>query len=342
MNDHIRDTLERPLRDLRISVIDRCNFRCTYCMPKERYDENYEFLARDEYLSYPEIERLVCLFSRAGINKVRLTGGEPLLRKNLNRLIRRIRNIEGIDDIAMTTNGYLLKDQAEDLKEAGLDRVTVSLDSLDDSIYENMNGVDIDTRKTLEGIDKAVEAGLDPIKVNVVVQRYINDDSIMELVDYARHTGNIVRFIEYMDVGTCNQWKYREVVPSDELKKRIEQKYSLISLNKHYRGEVADRYGFADGGGEIGFISSVTQPFCGDCSRARISANGHLYTCLFAREGTDFKELLRNGASDEELFNKILSVWQARDDRYSEERGKKKTSAEIQPKKKIEMYQIGG
>lgn len=341
MSNKTKDSFGRPLRDLRISVIDRCNFRCDYCMPKELYDENYEFLDRREYLSFEEIERLTGLFSRAGVNKIRLTGGEPLLRKNLSRLISIIRKNEKIEDIALTTNGYLLKDQAEELKSAGLDRVTISLDSLDDKVYKKMNGREIGIQKTLDGIKKAMEVGLIPVKINVVVQRYINDGSIMELAEYARETGNIVRFIEYMDVGTCNRWKYSEVVPSAEIKEKIERKYSLVALDKQYPGEVADRYSFADGEGEIGFISSVSQPFCKDCSRARISADGQLFTCLFASEGTDLKQLLRSGKSDEEIFDRITYVWSARDDRYSEEREENEISVN-HSNNKIEMYQIGG
>jgi GTP 3',8-cyclase len=338
MKNDITDQLGRPLRDLRISVTDRCNFRCTYCMPKEHYDENYEFLSRKEYLSFEEIERLVRVFVRFGVAKVRLTGGEPLLRKNLAGLIGRIRRVVGIDDIAMTTNGYLLKDQALQLKNAGLNRVTVSLDSLDDSVFGTINGMEIGTRRTLDGIERAAESGLDPVKINVVVQRHVNDDCIMDLVGYARDTGHNVRFIEYMDVGTCNRWKYAEVVPSAEIKERIEKSFALIPLKKQYAGEVADRYAFAGSNGEIGFISSVSQPFCRDCSRARISADGQLYTCLFAENGTDLKSLLRSGADDEMLYNTIKSVWEGRSDRYSEERD----PASESPVNKIEMYHIGG
>lgn len=305
-------------------------------MPKERYDENYRFLPGKEYLEFDEIERLVNLFTQAGVSKVRITGGEPLLRKDLDRLIARISTVNGVTDLAMITNGYLLGKAARRLKAAGLGRITVSLDSLDADVFGEINGRGYGLRKVLEGIEVAAEEGLAPIKINVVIQRFINDDSVLEFARFARNTGHIVRFIEYMDVGNCNNWKYREVVPSAELRERIHNVFPIVPANENYRGEVANRYLFADGGGEIGFISSVSRPFCGQCTRARLSADGILYACLFANRGLDLKQLLRGGISDEKLLETIISFWNKRDDRYSEERAFHKE------KKKIEMYHIGG
>ncbi|WP_103029222.1 GTP 3',8-cyclase MoaA [Salinibacter altiplanensis] len=334
----VDDQFGRRLRDLRISVIDRCNFRCDYCMPMETYGEDYSFLDPDHYLSFDEIERLVRLFSRRGVRKIRITGGEPLLRPNLDELIDKISGVQGIEDIALTTNGYLLEDQASALADAGLHRVTVSLDALDPELYREMNGVGKGPEPVLDGIEAADEAGLEPIKINTVVRRGINDESVLPLVRHFRGTGRIVRFIEYMDVGTRNGWDRSEVVPSAELKDRISDAFPIDPLDSNYPGEVANRYAFTDGTGEIGFVSSITNPFCGDCTRARLSTEGTLYTCLFANEGEDFRSLLRDEASDAAILDQIDAVWGRRDDRYSEER----TEEGEQSDERIEMYQIGG
>jgi len=333
------DRFGRRLRDLRISVIDRCNFRCDYCMPMETYGEDYSFLDPDHYLSFDEITRLVRLFSRRGVEKVRITGGEPLLRPNLEALVRRIAEEDGIRDVALTTNGYLLADQAEALADAGLHRVTVSLDALDPELYREMNGVGKGPEPVLEGIEAADRADLDPIKINTVVRRGVNDASVLPLVRHFRGTGRIVRFIEYMDVGTRNGWDRSEVVPSAELRERIDAEFSIEPLDSNYPGEVANRYRFVDGAGEIGFVSSVTNPFCGNCTRARLSTEGTLYTCLFATEGVDFRALLRTGATDDAILDRLEAVWEARDDRYSEERGRTDSP---DAEDRVEMYEIGG
>jgi len=335
----ISDQFGRRLRDLRISVIDRCNFRCDYCMPMETYGEDYSFLDPDHYLSFEEIVRLVRLFSLRGVEKIRITGGEPLLRPNLDALVREIDRVDGIRDVALTTNGYLLADQAEALAAAGLHRVTVSLDALDPELFRKMNGVGKEPEPVLEGIEAAGRAGLDPIKINTVVRRGVNDESVLPLVRHFRGTGRIVRFIEYMDVGTRNGWDRSEVVPSAELRDRIDAEFPLEPLDPNYPGEVANRYRFADGGGEIGFVSSVTNPFCGTCTRARLSTEGTLYTCLFASDGTDFRPLLREGAGDAAILDRIAAVWGRRDDRYSEERSQ---SAAPSNDDRVEMYEIGG
>lgn len=333
------DKLGRRLRDLRISVIDRCNFRCDYCMPMETYGEDYSFLDPDHYLSFDEIERLVRLFSRRGVEKIRITGGEPLLRPHLETLIHKIAQVEGIEDIALTTNGYLLEDQAEALAEAGLHRITVSLDALDPELFRKMNGVGKNPEPVLEGIEAADRAGLEPIKINTVVRRGINDESVLPLVRHFRGTGRIVRFIEYMDVGTKNGWDRSEVVPSAELKERIATEFPIEPLDPNYPGEVANRYRFLDGEGEIGFVSSVTNPFCGNCTRARISTEGMLFTCLFASDGVDFRAPLREGATDAAILDRIDAVWTQRDDRYSEERSEQ---SDQEQDDRVEMYQIGG
>lgn len=332
------DHFGRPLRDLRISVIDRCNFRCDYCMPMETYGEGYSFLSPDEYLSFEEILRLVRVFSRQGVRKIRITGGEPLLRPNLEDLISGVSRVEGIDDIALTTNGYLLTDQAEALAEAGLRRVTVSLDALNPELFRKMNGVGKGPEPVLDGIEAAADAGMEPIKINTVVRRDVNDESVLPLVRHFRGTGRVVRFIEYMDVGTRNGWDRSEVVPSAELRDRISEVFPIEPLDPNYPGEVADRYAFTDGKGEIGFVSSVTNPFCGNCTRARLSTEGTLYTCLFASDGVDFRKPLRNEASDAALRERLEAVWNQRDDRYSEVR----TAEGRQPEERVEMYEIGG
>ncbi len=335
-----RDAFQRPLRDLRISVMDRCNFRCPYCMPREQFHEAYRFLKSSERLSFEEIVRLTRLFVRLGARKLRLTGGEPLLRANLADLIGDLTNIPGVEDVALTTNGVLLARHAAELKAAGLHRITVSVDSLDPGVFARMSGGFGGIDEVLAGIDHALRAGLAPIKINAVVQRGVNDHTAVDLVERFRGTGVIVRFIEYMDVGNRNHWQPELVVPSKELVARIGERWPLVPRERNYRGEVAERYAFADGQGEVGFISSVTQPFCGDCSRARLSSDGILYTCLFATHGTSLRDVLRAGASDEELTELIRQIWVARSDRYSELRASLRRSSGEQ--RKIEMYYIGG
>ncbi|HEY4772287.1 MAG TPA: GTP 3',8-cyclase MoaA [Steroidobacteraceae bacterium] len=335
-----RDTLNRPLRDLRISVMDRCNFRCPYCMPRETYHESYRFLASPERLSFDEIVRVTQLFVQLGVRKLRLTGGEPLLRANLPDLIGDLTAIPGIEDVALTTNGVLLSQHAAELKAAGLDRVTVSLDSLDPAVFARMSGGLGSVEQVLQGITHARRAGLAPIKVNAVIQRGINDSTVLDLVEHFRGADVIVRFIEYMDVGNRNDWRADLVVPSKELLARIGERWPLEALERNYRGEVAERYRFVDGGGEIGFISSVTQPFCGSCTRARLSSDGVLYTCLFATAGTSLRDTLRGGASDAQLLERIRAVWLGRSDRYSELRARLRETAASTPK--VEMYYIGG
>jgi GTP 3',8-cyclase len=335
-----RDTLARPLRDLRISVMDRCNFRCPYCMPRETFHEKYRFLGSQERLSFDEIVRLARLFVRLGVRKLRLTGGEPLLRANLADLIGDLTAIPGVDDVALTTNGVLLAKYASELKAAGLKRITVSLDSLDPLVFARMSGGFGGVDEVLTGIEHARRAGLAPIKINAVVQRGVNDHSVLDLIEHFRGTGVIVRFIEYMDVGNRNHWTPETVVPSKELAARIGARWPLTSLEPGYRGEVADRYAFTDGQGEIGFISSVSQPFCGDCSRVRLSSDGVVYTCLFATHGTSLRDALRGGASDEQLLEMISGVWHKRTDRYSELRASRPQAQHEQ--RKVEMFYIGG
>lgn len=334
------DTLGRPLHDLRISVMDRCNFRCPYCMPKETFHENYRFLKSSERLSFEEITRLTRLFVDLGVKKVRLTGGEPLLRSNLADLVGDLTAIEGVQDVALTTNGVLLAQHAVELKANGLHRITVSLDSVDPQIFKQMSGGMGDLDRVLDGIRAAQEAGLAPIKINSVIERGLNDHKVIELVERFRGTGVIVRFIEYMDVGNRNHWNLDRVVPSRELMERIGRRWALHPIEENYRGEVAERYAFDDGLGEVGFISSITNPFCGDCTRARLSSEGVFYTCLFARSGVDLRAPLRSGASDAELSQLISDTWLKRTDRYSEIRPTLKTDEH--PLRKIEMYYIGG
>ncbi|TDJ46975.1 MAG: GTP 3',8-cyclase MoaA [Gammaproteobacteria bacterium] len=333
----LRDRRERPLRDLRISVMDRCNFRCPYCMPEDKYHKDFQFLKRSERLSFDEILRLANIFAGLGVEKLRITGGEPLLRPGLADLIGDLTRIEHIDDIALTTNGILLAQHAAALKAAGLDRVSVSLDSLDDAIFQVMSGGRGSRDRVLEGIAGAVEAGLTPIKVNAVIKRGINDDSVLDLVRHFRGTGVIVRFIEYMDVGTINHWRVSDTVPSMELIGRINERWPMRPVEQNYHGEVASRYQFDDGRGEVGFISSVSVPFCGACTRARLSSDGRLFTCLFAASGTDLKTPLRAGAGDDELRQIIEQVWMRREDRYSEIRTERGPVTD-----KVEMYYIGG
>jgi cyclic pyranopterin phosphate synthase len=331
------DTLGRPMRDLRVSVTDRCNFRCPYCMPKEVFGRSFRFLPREDLLTFEEIARIVGVAATFGVRKVRLTGGEPLLRRDLERLVAMLASVEGIDDIALTTNGALLAAKASALHAAGLRRVTVSLDSLDDATFRAMNDVDLPVDRVLAGIETARQAGLAPIKLNTVVKRGVNDHSILDLVRYARDHGDTLRFIEYMDVGTTNGWRLDDVVPALELVGLIGAEIPLEPLEPQYRGEVAMRYRFRDGSGEIGFIASVTQPFCADCTRARLSADGVLYTCLFATAGHDLRGLLRGGASDGEIAATLQRIWTARSDRYSEIR-----STQTAGLQRVEMSYIGG
>jgi len=329
------DTLGRPVRDLRISVTDRCNFRCTYCMPKTVFGQDYRFMDRKELLTFEELERVARVFAELGVEKIRLTGGEPLLRKELETLVGRLRAIDGLE-LTLTTNASLLARKAAALHAAGLDRVNVSLDSLDDTTFRAMNDVDFPVTRVLEGIEAASDAGL-PVKVNAVVKRGVNDEGVVEMARYFRDTGHGLRFIEYMDVGATNGWRLDDVVPAAEIVERIGAVFPLEPVEPGYRGEVAQRFRYRDGAGEIGVISSVTQPFCGDCTRARVSAEGKLYTCLFAVRGTDLRALLRGGASDDDLHDAIATVWTRRADRYSEIRTER--TSELP---RIEMSYIGG
>lgn len=337
----ITDNYNRKLRDLRVSVTDRCNYRCPYCMPLEVYGEKYEFLKRNEVLSFEEIERLVRLFVKLGVKKVRITGGEPLVRKDLESLISRINSIDSELDIALTTNGYLLAEKVQNLKDAGLSRLTVSLDSLDEVTYKKMNGKGFGPDKVLNGIKRAEQIGFSPVKINVVVQKGYNDKNFLDVANHFRSSKNIVRFIEFMDVGTKNGWALNKVVPAKEILEVIDKKFPLEPVNPTYEGEVAKKYRYKDGAGEIGIISSVSQPFCGDCTRARLSTDGKLITCLFATQGVDLKTPIRNGSDDDELISIIRSTWGQRSDRYSELRSQN-TDLDQLNKPKVEMYYIGG
>ncbi|HEY8823407.1 MAG TPA: GTP 3',8-cyclase MoaA [Candidatus Limnocylindria bacterium] len=330
------DTLGRPLHDLRISVTDRCNFRCVYCMPKEIFGKDFQFLPRVEILSFEEIERLVRIFVSLGVQKIRLTGGEPLVRRDLERLVEKLSKIGDLD-LTLTTNGSLLAQKARALADAGLRRVTVSLDSLDDATFKRMNDSDFPVAKVLAGIEAAHAAGLAPIKINMVTKRGVNESSIVPMARYFKGTGMTLRFIEFMDVGSTNGWRLDDVIPAREIVDMIGREMPLEPVQAGYRGEVAARYRYTDGGGEIGVISSVTQPFCADCTRARLSADGSLYTCLFATEGHDLRALLRNDASDEDITHAIASVWTERTDRYSDLRSEQTAGLH-----KIEMSFIGG
>jgi cyclic pyranopterin phosphate synthase len=341
----LADALGRPLRDLRISVTDRCNFRCSYCMPKEVFDHYHEFLPHAELLSFEEITRLARIFVAQGVQKLRLTGGEPLLRRHLERLIEMLaglRTPEGAPlDLTLTTNGSLLAKKARALKDAGLQRVTVSLDALDDAVFQRMNDVGFPVAEVLRGIEAAQAAGLTPIKVNMVVKRGSNDDQILAMARHFRGTGVVLRFIEYMDVGASNGWRMDEVLPSAELLARLRAEFELRPLSASAPGETAERWAYADGAGEIGLISSVTQAFCGDCNRARLSTEGKLYTCLFAHRGHDLRALLREqGRSDAEIAGALAGVWAGRSDRYSQLRGA--GAGESSGERRIEMHYIGG
>jgi len=333
---NLTDTLSRPLRDLRISVTDRCNFRCVYCMPKEIFGPDHQFLDRSQILTFEETTRLARIFVGHGVKKIRLTGGEPLVRKDLHLLIAMLSEISDLD-ITLTTNGSLLARQAQALKEAGLKRVSVSLDSLDDDIFKAMNDVDFPVQKVIEGMDVAAGVGLGPIKVNMVVKRGLNESSVLPMARFFREKGYILRFIEYMDVGHTNGWRLDDIVPAKEIVKMISAEMPLEPIDPNYTGEVAERWRYKDGSGEVGVIASVTQAFCSTCNRARISAEGSLYTCLFAIKGHDFRDLLRNGATDDDISNEIARVWSKRTDRYSEIRSENTIALP-----KVEMSHIGG
>lgn len=331
------DTLHRPLRDLRVSVTDRCNFRCGYCMPKEVFGRGYDFLPKEAILTFEEIARLAGIFARLGVEKVRLTGGEPLLRRHLDQLVRQLAPIDGLRDLTLTTNGSRLCEEAAKLRAAGLRRLTVSVDSLEDAVFRAMNDVDFPVHRVLAGIEAALAAGFRPIKINMVVKRGVNDGEITAMARHFRGPDFILRYIEYMDVGNTNGWRMRDVFSAAEIVARLEAGLPVEPLPAQYRGEVARRYRHRDGGGEIGIIASVTQPFCGDCTRARLSAEGRLYTCLFASEGCDLRTPLRAGATDAELAALVSRIWTARADRYSELR------SEATPRMpKVEMAHIGG
>ena len=338
----VTDKFGRPVRDLRISVTDRCNFRCPYCMPAEVYGEKYEFLPRPHILSSEEIERLTRLFVRIGASKVRSTGGEPLVRANLPDLVSKLCVIDGINDVALTTNGYLLENNAQQLKDAGLNRLTISLDSIDPDVFKEMSGRPQGPTNTLAGIKTAASLGFKQIKINVVVQRGVNEHTLVDTARYFKGTGAIVRFIEFMDVGTKNGWELSQVFTSDEVIQTINAEFPLEPIEPNYKGEVANRYRYVDGSGEIGVISSVSKPFCGDCTRARLSTDGKLITCLFASGGTDLKTPMRSGATDSELAAIIAKVWTGRNDRYSELRSNDTEFENDSDDSKVEMYYIGG
>jgi GTP 3',8-cyclase len=334
------DLLDRPLHDLRISVTDRCNLRCGYCMPREVYGPGHPFLPRGELLSFEEIARLARVLAGQGVEKLRLTGGEPLLRRDLERLVELLVAVEGIREVALTTNGLLLAAKAQALADAGLSRITVSLDALDDASLQAMSDTAISASRVLEGIDAANAAGLRPVKVNMVVRRGINEQCVLAMAEHFRHRPQTLRFIEYMDVGSTNGWSSKEVVPAEEILATIGERWPLRRLGPTHPGEVATRYGYVDGGGEIGLIHSVSEPFCSSCSRARLSADGKLFTCLFARRGHDLRVLLRDGASDAEIAERTFAIWSRRGDRYSAERALREQVAE-EPAK-VEMSYIGG
>ncbi len=336
----ITDTMGRPLKDLRISVTDRCNFRCTYCMPAEIFGESYKFLPKNEILSFEEIARLARIFVEFGVNKLRITGGEPLLRTDLHKLIAMLTGMPGLEDLTLTTNAFLLPQQAQQLKDAGLQRVTISLDTLDDEVFKEMNGRGISIDRVLKGIDAAAAVGLAPIKINAVVQKGVNDHTVVDLARHFKGSGHIVRFIEYMDVGNRNGWKWDQVVPAAEIVQQIDAEMPLEPVDSNYPGEVANRYRYRDGQGEIGVISSVSQPFCANCTRSRLSTDGKLYTCLFASTGVSLRDEMRAGASDDDLRNLITRIWTRRTDRYSEERTELASLQNVPAK--VEMYQIGG
>lgn len=333
----LTDTLKRPLTDLRISVTDHCNFRCTYCMPKTVFGRDYKFLPRHQLLTFEELERLTGIFVTLGVHKIRLTGGEPLLRKDIDVLISMISNLPGVEDLAMTTNGSAPLKFVERLKQAGLKRITVSLDSLDEETFKAMNDVDFPVARVLEWIDACLDAGIAPVKVNMVVKRGVNEDSILPMARYFNRPNTILRFIEYMDVGNSNGWRLDDVISAREIIQRIDAEMPLEAISPNYPSEVAKRWRYKESGNEIGIVASVSQPFCSTCTRARLSADGKLFTCLFGVQGFDLKTLLRSGASDEEVARAIADVWQARTDRYSQIR-----SENTEDPPKVEMSYIGG
>ena len=334
----VKDLFNRPIRDLRISVTDRCNFRCPYCMPAEIYGERYKFLPKDQVLSFEQIEKIARVFADLGVSKIRLTGGEPLLRQDLDLLVKMLIKIPGIEDLALTTNGYLLTRFAEKLHEAGLKRITISIDTIDEALFKEMNGVNAELNTVLQGLELVEKLGFDPIKINTVVQKGKNDKNLLELAEYIKSKGHILRFIEYMDVGNLNGWDKSEVVPSATIAKMLNDKFGITALDKQYINEVANRWKYNDDSAEVGFISSVSDPFCGNCSRIRLSTDGKLYTCLFSDIGFDLKPSLDSG--DEKLLkDKIIQIWGNRSDQYSQKRFDTKKK---KPTKKIEMYAIGG
>src|SRR5690625_3433568 len=333
----IRDVFGRLLKNLRISVTDRCNLRCTYCMPKEIFGDDYPFLPREQLLSFEEITRVATAFSKLGVNKIRLTGGEPLMRKDLHKLIAKLTEIEGIDDLALTTNGFFLPRDAQNLKDAGLQRVNISLDAIEDEVFEVINGRGVGTLPTLKGIEAAQEVGLE-IKINMVVKKGMNEDQIVPMARHFKGKNMILRFIEFMDVGNHNNWDMKYVISKKDIVDMIHKEMPLVPAEENYYGEVASRYKYEDGEGEIGVISSVTDSFCGTCSRMRLSADGKLFTCLFATGGFEIRDKLRAGMTDEELMNELTSIWENRTDRYSEERG----TINHSDREKIEMSYIGG
>jgi cyclic pyranopterin phosphate synthase len=333
----VLDTLGRPMRDLRVSVTDRCNFRCGYCMPREAFGPDHAFLPRGEILTFEEIERVVRATVALGVRKVRLTGGEPLVRRNLDALVAMLATVDGVEDLTLTTNASLLAGKAQALADAGLQRVTVSLDALDDATFMRMNDARVPVQRVLDGIAAAEAAGLGPVKLNAVIRRGINEQAVLDLAERFRGTGTTVRFIEYMDVGHSNGWRLDDVVPAEEIIAAIDARWPLEAVDRDYRGEVARRYRYRDGAGEIGVISSVSQPFCGDCTRARLSADGRVFTCLFATAGHDVRTLLRSGADDAALADALRAIWTGRADRYSELR-----SLETVELPKVEMSFIGG
>jgi GTP 3',8-cyclase len=333
----VLDTLRRPMRDLRVSVTDRCNFRCLYCMPRESFGADHAFLARPEMLRFDEIERIVRSAVALGVRKVRLTGGEPLVRRNLDDLVRALAAVDGIEDLSLTTNGSLLAVKAQALADAGLHRVTVSLDALDDPTFTRMNDVGFPVQRVLDGIAAAEAAGIGPVKINAVIRRDLNEHAIVDLAGHFRGSARTVRFIEYMDVGTTNAWRLDDVVPAAEIVATIHARWPLEPVPSEYRGEVARRYRYLDGAGEIGVIGSVSEPFCGDCTRARLSADGQLFTCLFASSGHDLRAVLRAGATDSDLTDALRTIWAGRDDRYSELRALQTVEGP-----RVEMSFIGG
>jgi GTP 3',8-cyclase len=329
--------MQRPLHDLRISVTDRCNFRCVYCMPREIFGPGFEFLPKEDILTFEELHRLASIFVELGVRKLRITGGEPLLRREIEGLVERFSRIAGVDDLTMTTNGALLRPRAAALRDSGLQRVTVSLDAVDDSIFRAMSDVNVPVATVLDGIRAAEEVGLAPVKINMVVKRGMNVEEIVPMAEYFRGTGHILRFIEFMDVGNSNGWRMDEVVPAREIRDRIAARWPLEPVDPNYTGEVARRYRYTDGGGEIGIISSVTQPFCSTCNRARLTADGEFFTCLFASRGHSLRPLLRDGSSDEEISSRIREIWNGRTDRYSELRSRSTLTLP-----RVEMSRIGG